>query len=298
MKKHLCAILSLFVLVLLMTACSAKTVASGKCGEYLTWTLDDRGKLTISATRRGAKMDDYTLSTSEYSTPKLPPWAIYRESVTSIAIKGNVEYIGQYAFAELYTAMKKVTISKGTTYIGDRAFFNCTALEEVSLPNSLVSLGESVFGGCTSLESIAIPKNVTNLSPATFFECAALKNVELPDSMTIVGDAAFMKCTSLESITLPKNLLTIDQFAFSDCSSLGSITIPESTTTIGEMAFYGCSSLKSMYIPGNTTALAFSALYDCNALQDIYYGGTIEQWRALDIDFAGALSKVTIRTLR
>ena len=32
-------------------------MASGKCGENLTWTLDDDGTLTISGT---CKMDDYS----------------------------------------------------------------------------------------------------------------------------------------------------------------------------------------------------------------------------------------------
>ena len=46
---------------------------------------------------------------------------------------------------------------------------------------------------------------------------------------------------------------------FSDCASLTSITIPNSVTFIGNEAFYRCSSLTS-----------------------INYGGTMQQWNAIN----------------
>ena len=46
-----------------------------------------------------------------------------------------------------------VTIPESVTYIGEKAFTNCSGLNSVSLPN-LKYIGESAFLGCTQLDFV------------------------------------------------------------------------------------------------------------------------------------------------
>jgi hypothetical protein len=47
---------------------------------------------------------------------------------------------------------------------------------------------------------------------------------------------------------------------------------------------YGCDALKRVYIPSTVRSIAKGALENCPNLWDIYYGGTIEEWHAIEKD--------------
>ena len=119
-------------------ALPAKVVASGICGESVTWTLDSDGVLTISGT--GA-MTDY-----EYS-----PW-------------DGMD-------------VKKIVIGDGITTIGEYAFIGCTGLTSVEIPNSVTSIGKAAIGNCTGLTSIIIPSSVTNIGYSAFNGCTGLEKI-------------------------------------------------------------------------------------------------------------------------
>ena len=72
---------------------TANAVASGTCGDSLTWTLDDAGTLTISGT--GAMED--------YASASVSPWYNIKDFI------------------------KQIVIENGITSIGDRAFCYCTS---------------------------------------------------------------------------------------------------------------------------------------------------------------------------
>ena len=84
----------------------AETIASGTCGDNLTWTLTDSGTLTISGT---GEMYDYD------SIPG--PW------------------ISKY--------IKIVLIEQGVTSIGNGAFRGRSTLTSVSIPEGVTSIGNS-----------------------------------------------------------------------------------------------------------------------------------------------------------
>ena len=79
-------------------------IASGSCGEALTWSLNAAGDLTVSGT---GDMTDFAATGA--------PWAEYRDQV------------------------KLVIVGQGVTSIGSSAFQDCKNLETVSLPGSLTA---------------------------------------------------------------------------------------------------------------------------------------------------------------
>ena len=52
--------------------------------------------------------------------------------------------------------MKKVTIGKNVTSIGNKAFYKCTKLASVTIPAKVTTIGDSAFAGCKNLKKITV----------------------------------------------------------------------------------------------------------------------------------------------
>ncbi len=223
------------------------TLASGTCGDNLTWVLDSEGTLTISGS---GKMDDFDT---------LPLWYDQREHIQ------NVE------------------IASGVTGIGACAFAYCNQMVSVSIPDGVTEIGEYAFDYCKSLKKIEIPNSVTSIGGWCFYHCDSLTDVTLPNQITSIEEAAFRSCGSLTSLEIPEGVTSIGKYAFMHGTSLAAITIPDGVTDIGADAFYSCSSLTSATIPASVTSVGESAFDNCDQLTDVYYSGTEEQWGQISI---------------
>ena len=223
---------------------AAATVASGKCGDSAKWTLDAAGTLTISGSGKTWDFIDEDWNANA-------PWYD----------------------ASLRLRIKKVVVEKGITYVGTRAFYDCSEMTSVSLPTTLETMGADVFMYCTGLTSVTIPAGVTSIGGDFFLGCTSLKSVTLPDSLRDIGGCTFMYCTSLTSVRLPATLLSISWQMFKDCKSLTSLTIPRSVVNVMQDAFSGCTALKN-----------------------VTYTGTAADWKALTI-YSGneALTRANVR---
>lgn len=193
-------------------------IASGTCGDNLTWTLTTDGTLTIVGT--GA-MNDYSYYTS--------PWYDHCEAITSVVIE------------------------PGVTSVGTFAFYNCSELMNAEIPDSVLSIGNYAFSVCTSLSNIYIPEGVTSIGAQAFVSCSGLESISLPDSITFIDALAFGACTSLSSIQIPNGMTRLSYTLFDGCTALVSVTIPASITVIGEAAFRGCEKLKDIHYLGSDT---------------------------------------------
>jgi len=227
-----------------------ETVASGKCGDNLTWSLLDDGTLTVSG--EGA-MADYDNSSN------LAPWYEYKDLI------------------------KTVIIEDGATTIGDYAFKDCASLESVEIPEGVTSIGYAAFRNCDIITAVELPESVTSIGTAAFKLCYALESINLPDSIESIGYAAFGYCESLAEIKLPANITEIDGEVFYGCISLTTISIPNGVTRISDHAFKGCTSLASIEIPVTVTSIGKQTFNNCNALTDVYYYGTKDEWNAITI---------------
>ena len=197
-----------------------KVVASGKCGDDITWQLDEAGALTITGT---GEMYNYDGSGYNYS-----PWHDKRENVKKVVVKGDV------------------------TNIGDWAFWGCGNLASVSLPDSVTRIGSYAFTGC-GFSNVVLPKNLTTIGYSAFDLCVNLTKITLPDSVTSIGDHAFSDCSSLETVVLPDSLISIGDYVFYGDSLLSNIEIPRNVAKIGDQAFSYCNKLKSIPVEeGNT----------------------------------------------
>ena len=256
-----------------VAALEAGVVASGTCGENLSWILTEDGVLRISG--NGA-MPDYTGSS-------VAPWYSKGTKITSVVVEPGVTNVGAYAFYG-YSGLTSVSIPESVTSIGDCAFYYCP-LVSVTLPDGIKSIGCYGFKLCTELVEVNIPDSVTKIGEGAFYGCTKLVEVNIPDSVTKIGKEAFYGCTKLERITLPEGLLSIEDATYFDgivygtfgkCTSLMSVTIPGSVRSIGSYAFSGCSSLTNVTILEGVKSIGGDAFSDCSSLTSVTIPGSVK----------------------
>ena len=156
MKRKITILTIAFLSSVLMCA-NVFAAASGRCGDSITWTLDDSGNLTLSGS---GEMWDYVYNDSPFKD----------------------------------SGIKTVTIEDGITSIGDCAFYGCSGLTELTLPNSVTSIGDRAFAYCSGLTELTLPNSVTSIGDRAFAYCSGLTELTLPNSVRSIGDYAFSGC--------------------------------------------------------------------------------------------------------
>ena len=231
MKRKITILTIAFLSSMLMYA-NAFAAATGRCGDSITWTLDDSGNLTLSGS---GEMWNYGYVTSPFK-----------------------DY-----------GIKTVTIEYGITSIGDYVFRGCCGMTELTLPNSVRSIGKYAFDSCTGLTNLALPSSVTSIGSAAFQGCSGLTELTLPNGVRSIGDYAFSGCSGLTELILPSSVTSIGDYAFYGCSGLTELTLPNSVTSIGDGAFRGCRGLTKLTLPNSVTSIGESAFYLCSGLSKI-----------------------------
>ncbi len=225
------------------------------------------------------------------------------EKLESITIPDSVASIGEGAFSSC-TSLTNVQFGKGLTSIGEEAFRRCSALTELTIPDSVTFMGKSAFEKCDNLKKMTIPyagsvKDGTSdpLRENDYF-FAYLFGGDVPgysykyvpkslEEVIITGGKwipanCFAHCYNIKRITLPDSLKVLCASAFDSCIGLTNIVIPEGTQKIRSFSFYRCASLQKITIPSSVTYIGSVAFESCINLSSIYYGGSKEQWKAID----------------
>ena len=142
-------------------------IASGTCGDSLTWVLTEEYELVIEGT--GAMYD--------YSTNNVP-WGDYRKSIQAVSLSEEMTSIGDYAFSNC-TKLAAIAIPESVTSIGYRAFYRCSKLATVTITeeSQLTSIGYAAFESCSKLTDITIPCGVTSIGEYAFFSCKKLASI-------------------------------------------------------------------------------------------------------------------------
>ena len=107
----------------------------------------------------------------------------------------------------------------------------------------------------------------------------------IPSGSAAIGAYAFQNYTNITKLVLPGSVASIGKNSFQDCTNLKDVSISSGTASIGDWAF-GCyetrGALERVSIPASVASIGYAAFYN-NSLTDVYYGGTEEQWKAIQI---------------
>lgn len=255
MKKRLLSILLVLLTALTLLPLGALADDNNKCGENLTWELDEIGILTISGTG-----DMYN-----YSEDYLAPWSEHCFEITNVTISDGVTSIGSYAFC--YCSVKSITLPFGLKHIGISAFSNCPNIQQIDIPDSVEYIDPCAFSFCKGLHTVKLPASLTLISEGLFTECDNLKSLHIPDTVTEIGANAFWGCTVFSLETLPSGIKSIGAAAFANCGNIESLALPGTLESIGEAAFNGTAIDKASFAgtPERWTAIGGDA---CCIAQD------------------------------
>jgi cell surface protein len=233
MKRKIMILTIAFLSSVLMCA-NVFAAASGRCGDSITWTLDDSGNLTLSGS---GEMWNYGIVTSPFK-----------------------DY-----------GIKTVTIGDGITSIGDYAFYSCRGLTELTLPNSVTSIGWYAFQGCTGLTELTLPNSVTSIGGCAFEGCNGLTELTLPNTLERIVASAFRGCSGLTELTLPSSVTRIGKNAFSDCSGLEKIiSLAEIPPVCGSGGvFYGVNKTNCELIVPVISVIAYKLAEVWNEFSNI-----------------------------
>lgn len=128
MRKKFLSIFTIILIALNMVVIpAAHAQIGGKCGDNLTWTLDDNGVFTVSGT---GEMYDYENGIIYTCITDLQQWQAVSNSISDIVVEEGVESIGKYAFLHFDNA-KTVKLPSTLKRINSFAFFYDACLEEV-----------------------------------------------------------------------------------------------------------------------------------------------------------------------
>lgn len=246
--KKMFALLVIFAALFLM-GLVANAETSGKCGDNLTWTLNDAGTLTISGT---GEMDDFDTQVPNHC----PPWG---NDINSVVINYGVTTIGRQAF-KFCRSLTRVSFSSSLTSIKENAFAYCYSLTSVTVPSNVTSIGERAFEGC-KFTTLTIPSSVTSIGSHAFYDCEELTYVYSPNlvswlSINFTGPFSSPLCYAdklycngevISDLIIPSNISSISGYAFESYSGLKSVTIPSTIKSIGPSAFSGCENLKYVH---------------------------------------------------
>lgn len=192
-------------------------------------------------------------------------------AIEKVVVPEGLAKVGCYLFRGCESLKEAQYLTSSTLY-GTRAtnystymFENCTALEKVVLNSGITFLPEAFFSGCSSLKTIQLynaadkatvgndgevllPTALAEIGLDVFRNCSGMTNVILPSSLTEIGGNAFGGAAGLAALELPEGLTSIGDNVFMN-TSLESITIPSTVTDIGDNAFGGS---KVLVASGNT----------------------------------------------
>ena len=174
--------------------------------------------------------------------------------IKKITIKGNIQTIGEEAFAN--SNIEEVVFEgnfKGLV-IGEGAFRNCVRITAITLPDNVEQIGDNVFEGCYNLTTLAYSAEIplgrlfTTVNPqndnwypaavqsgVTYYLPKKLKEIVVTNTATAIADFAFQNASKLTKVTLAiangdKPYTTkIGNYAFANTGSievnLGSVEI-------------------------------------------------------------------------
>ena len=197
------AMMLLFVLLTSATAWAEKgdVVATGTCGDNLTWTLTENGEATVTFLNGTSGHPAYTLTITgtgempNYSNSTATPWGEYQQAITRLELPQGLANIGSFAFYQAVN-IKEITLPSNVEKIGKEAFH---------------SVGSKTSDGCTF--TAAKGSKLTSIATDAFKNFGGNVDLRNCTSLTIIGEKVFEEYKK-NTVYLPISIRTIKKDAF------------------------------------------------------------------------------------
>lgn len=273
---------------------NTKTVlASGQCGEQLTWRLEAdtlfiegtgemwaRSSLPWNLRHGGLDPALFSKLVIESGCTIISDMAFFdHPSLTEVVIPDTVCWIGHDSFSDC-KYLKSITVHPSNPVYGaengllinkqTQTLQLCPAghTGKLSIPCGIVKIGECSCSCDGNITEVDIPLGVEIIMQEAFFGCDKLEKAHLPAGMREIEQSAFEGCFSLKSISIPANTL-IHQYAFARCEQLTAVSLSSGITTIPQWAFADCRDLCDLIIPEGVTSIGEGAFENCTGFTSL-----------------------------
>lgn len=208
----------------------------------ISWTLDNKGVLTISGNGR---MSDYACGKNPAA-----PWEAHKDTIESLVI------------------------DDGITEIGINAFRDCRSLKSVKLPQTVCRIHGYAFRGCVSLESIESDRSVWRyiydmhytaeedtviFGVESFLDCPWA--VKKWDNYYLYNGVLYVCFNDDDRIEIPEGVHTLHQFSMADITA-DEIICPSTLQRAEAFAFSHVVARKGIRFPDHMEYIDPFALAD------------------------------------
>ncbi len=243
-------------------------IASGTCGENLSWSLYGSGTLKITGS---GDMMDYC------------DWRTRACFIKKIVFDGAITNIGRSAFYECIN-LEEITIPNSVTKIGAYAFYNCNSLKSIVVSKDINFIGTEAFSNTSSIEEFIVDENNEHFASKDGVLYSKDKTILVkypegkkdntflvPEGVTTIGCYSFLGTVYLEEVSFSDTVVLIEEWAFGSCLSLKEINLPNGITEIAYATFIDCEALEKILIPDSVKSIESSAFRRCKSLVEISF---------------------------
>ena len=214
----------------------------------------------------------------------------YQENTQTLSIWGT----GSLTVDELRELkdkekIKTITVSKGITSIGEKAFEDFRGAVSITLPDGLLKIEQGAFTSCLSLKGLRIPKSTDEIDASgIFIDCPVLSSVKVTkgnknytstDGILYSSDMTkliyYPQGRSRSSFSVPQEVTTVISLS---CPFLKSVTLPEGLREIKAGAMAECRALGDVYIPSENCVLSGKDIFPSAAVIHAPAGSTAEEY--------------------
>lgn len=140
-------------------------------------------------------------------------------------------------------------IKKGTEFIAEYAFTDCSGMYLLFLPESLIMIENFAFKGCDGIDNIELRSNVRDIFENSFTGMRSLKiihcnNLYFRDLRGVLFTSDLHTLVRMpegrtdEAYRVPSSVYKIANGAFAECKRIKRLVIPDSVTEIDKNAFH------------------------------------------------------------
>ena len=232
---------AMLLLVMMLTTATAwaaegYVVATGTCGDNLSWTLTENGEA------------DFTYDGNTYTPLTL--------TITGTGAMTDYAGSGKTPWWSNHIAITHLELPEGLTHVGNHAFVLNSFIQSVTLPVSVTSIGESAFVSVGSHTSKGCTFTAAKGSKLTSIATDAFKNfggnVDLRNctSLTTIGEKVFEDYKKI--VYLPISIRTIEKDAFYNTSTTYKPTV---RVSYKNSVLYVNGAFKAFSTTGKTIAI-------------------------------------------
>lgn len=247
-------IITLLATMVPLPVWAADTVATGTCGDDVSWTLDNSGVLTFTGT--GSMGTERT-------------WYDYRNQIYAVVIGEGITDICDYAFARMNVT--SVSIPETVTVIGAGAFIE-TALTSVNLSASVTDIGYGAFSNCTALSAITVAQGnpVYHSENGLLYQGNTL--IRVPAGITAVtfaGDLPEIAVDAFRGVTATVNAQQVSDQNYGGNLTWVEIPQPALTAKYCTVSFEGAIQLNVYFTVQNMENATEMGLLTYNRYPDV-----------------------------